>query len=87
MLNGDVLNKLPADFDLNQATKRAVENAVSRMLAPDKKAAIISSIDLNGTLHLGVAIRAGNHTEIYGEIEGHFKSKDFSGQVSVTSSW
>jgi len=87
MLDDDTLALMPTGFDLAIATRKAVEDAVSGLIPTDKTAAMVASVDLTGTIHLGVAVRVGEHMQIYGDLSGHLASRQFTGQVRVVGTW
>ena len=87
MLDDDTLALLPSGFDLAAATKKAVEQAVSGLIPMDRTAAMVASVDLTGTVHLGVAVRVGDHLQIYGDLAGHITTRQFTGQLRVVGTW
>jgi len=83
----DLIAQADPTFNLHLATLQAVQAAVKALVPPDKTAVGVFSADLTGEIHLGVAVRAGDHFEIYGELAGHMQTKAFTGKVQVVMNW
>jgi len=83
MFDDETLALLPVGFDLHAATKRAVEQSVAQILKDGETFALVTSVDLDGTMHLGGVVRVGDHVELRGELAGHIGTRQFSGKMDV----
>jgi len=83
MFDDETLALLPVGFDLHAATRKAIESSVAQMLKDGETFALVTSVDLDGTMHLGGVVRVGDHVELRGELAGHIGTRQFSGRIEV----
>ena len=70
-------------FDLDQAIKDSVQQAVKDVIPDGKTWAIVAMGDLQGKVHVGGAVKVGDHVQIAGALDGFVQGGGWSGSIKV----